>query len=398
MPHTEASWPRIAYFSPLPPTRSGISDYSRELLPALASLASVTLFVDDPHAVLPEMKSQYEIRPFSEYPTSYQQFDIPLYHLGNSHFHKNIYQTFTRFPGIVVLHDYVLHHFMAEQPTWGNISRYQRELGYNEGIKGTANGWQTYLKKTQPDLFTRPLNARVLDLSLGLIAHSQFVVTKVKEQKPNLPATQVPQIMPRQSGQPKRDKLPFPEDGIIFASIGLMTPSKQIEFALRAFAQLRATTPNAYYLFVGEIMPDVHFEQLLAELKLQNHVFHAGYVENLQDFVDWIVTADVIINLRHPTVGETSATALRAMAAGKPVIVFDHGWYTELPNQASNKIPVMDDAALLTAMQQLANSAAYRQDIGAQALQYTETVCHPQQVAQNYVDFIKMILQKYGGF
>ena len=36
----------LAYFSPLNPQPSGISDYSEELLPQLAEGADITLFVD----------------------------------------------------------------------------------------------------------------------------------------------------------------------------------------------------------------------------------------------------------------------------------------------------------------------------------------------------------------
>ena len=34
----------LAYFSPLPPARTGIADYSQELLPHLAQSAQLTLF------------------------------------------------------------------------------------------------------------------------------------------------------------------------------------------------------------------------------------------------------------------------------------------------------------------------------------------------------------------
>ncbi len=316
------------------------------------------------------------------------QFDLPLYHLGNSHFHKNIYQTCTHYPGIVILHDYVLHHFFADEQAWGSTSRYQRELAYNGLPPGTDVA----------DPFAHPLNGRLLDLSLGLIVHSQFVANKVHQQNPSLPVAHIPQLMPIQSGQNKRDELPFPDDAFIFASIGLMTTSKQIEFALRTFAQLAARNANVFYLLVGDLLPNVHLDEWIAELGLQERVFYAGYADNLQQFVDWIVTADVILNLRYPTTGETSATALRAMAAGKPIILFDHAWYGEIPAEACVQLPILDGDALLQSMEKLANSITFRQQMGAKATQYIQTVCHPQKIAQNYVDFIHLVLQKYGGF
>ena len=389
---------RIAYFSPLPPTKSGISDYSRDLLPFLAELADITLFVDNPELVLDELRDKYEVIPCSDYPSIHHHFDLPLYHLGNSRFHKNIYQTFTRFPGVVVLHDYLLHHFFSDQQAWGNIARYQRELGYCNGLEGTNFGWQRILGEADHDMFYYPLNGRVFDLGLGLIAHSQFVANKVNEKQPKLPVVHIPQPMPKQAGQTKRAALPFPEDAIIFASIGLLTFTKQLDFVLHAFAKLVQTIPDGYFLIVGDVLPDVKVEELIEELNLKDRVYCTGYANSLQDFVDWTCTADVIVNLRYPTVGETSATALRAMALGKPVIVFDHGWYAELPENASIKLPILDEDALLQCMMKLATNTEFRQQIGIEAVKYIETVCHPKEVAQHYIDFLNTIIEKYGSF
>ncbi len=380
---------RFAYFSPLPPQRSGISDYSRELLPHLAELAQITLFADDPALVVDELREGFEIRPYTDYPSMRDQFDLPVYHLGNSPFHQNIYEMMTRYPGITVLHDYVLHHFLAEQSIWGSAARYRREVGYAEGA-------QALFAPPHVDVYERPLNNRVIDLSLGVIAHSQYVVDKITTTHPDQPVAHIPQLMPRQNGEIQRDILPFPDDGIIFASIGLVTPSKQIDMTLRTFAQLAATTPDVFFLIVGDVLPSVDLEGLLAELNLRKRVYQAGYANSLQEFVDWIATADVIINLRYPTTGQTSATALRAMATGKPVVVFNHGWYAEIPAEACVQLPVMDETTLLRAMRHLADLPARRQAISEQALHYIETVCNPQQAAQAYIAFAHTILQKYG--
>jgi glycosyltransferase involved in cell wall biosynthesis len=108
--------------------------------------------------------------------------------------------------------------------------------------------------------------------------------------------------------------------------------------------------------------------------------------------VDWLHTADVVVNLRQPTVGETSAVALRAMAAGKPLIVFDHGWYSELPDGAAVKTPPGDETALLQAMMRLAGSAELRRDVGDAALAYVRDNCRPARVADAYIAFLNQLL------
>ena len=51
----------------------------------------------------------------------------------------------------------------------------------------------------------------------------------------------------------------------------------------------------------------------------------------------WALMAacDACINLRAPTMGETSGTAVRALALGKPLVVSDVGWFAELPDEVA---------------------------------------------------------------
>lgn len=377
---------RLAWFSPLPPQRSGIADYSRDLLPFVAGLAEVTLFVSDPAAVTADLRARFEIRPSSDYPAVCRWFDLPVYHLGNSPFHKHIYEMFCRYPGIAVLHDYVLHHFLADAEWWGGASRYQRELSYNG--RGAAAG----------DLALPPLNGRVLDSAVGLIVHSRFAAQKAQKRNPFLPLAHIPQPMPLQAGRSKRGELPFPPDAIIFAGVGLLAAAKQIDMALRAFARLARENSRVYYLLVGEALPEVRPEALAAELGVADRVYYAGYAADLPDFVDWVSTADAIVALRYPTTGETSAAVLRGMAAGKPVMVFNHGWYAEIPGDVCMQLPVMDEVALLREMSRLADSAALRAQIGERARRYIATVCSPPKAAAAYAAFAAQLLDLYGGF
>jgi glycosyltransferase involved in cell wall biosynthesis len=56
-----------------------------------------------------------------------------------------------------------------------------------------------------------------------------------------------------------------------------------------------------------------------------------------------MASVDVCVNLRHPTMGETSGTTIRSLSLGKPLVVSDVGWFSELPGEAALKIPVDDD-------------------------------------------------------
>jgi glycosyltransferase involved in cell wall biosynthesis len=381
----------IAYFSPLPPARSGIADYSRDLLPHLAQQATVTLFADEP--VEEELAAWFEIRPFANYPAQRWQFDATIYQMGNSDQHEAIYQMFLRYPDVLVLHDYFLHHFMAHRYAGEQFPGYVRERGYARGMRGVQAARQIPAGRPYP-LYDLPLNDRLLDLSLGVIVHSAYVRQLVVEQRPLLPVAVIPEMIAQHPGQSRRAELDWPDDAIIFASVGQITPAKQIDLALRAFAKVRQTVPQVRYLLVGEAETAVNLSQLIAELELAGAVRYLGRVDNFQAFIDWVHTADVVVNLRHPTIGETSAAALRAMAAGKPLIVFDHGWYSELPEDACAQVPPLDEAALVESMLMLAQSAAKRGEMGQAAVGYITHTCSPAQAAQAYLTFVRQLRQQ----
>ena len=85
---------RVAYYSPLPPERSGIADYSALLVPALARKVDLRI-------------ARRRRRPG-------RGVDISLYHVGNNpEAHGWIVEALCEQPGLVVLHDFVLHHLVS---------------------------------------------------------------------------------------------------------------------------------------------------------------------------------------------------------------------------------------------------------------------------------------------
>jgi glycosyltransferase involved in cell wall biosynthesis len=386
---------RLAYFTPLPPARSGIADYSRELLPYLAQLSDLTLFTDNPEAVDAALQNEYCIRSLSSYGTSRWQHDVAVYQMGNSSHHRGMYPVLLRYPGITVLHDYGLHHFLAHSTVGeGNYAAYVREMGYSLGQKGVDWAWDILYGRREHPLFEEPLNERVLDHSLGVIVHSRHVAEQLRAKRPFLPLALIPAPIEPRPGHARRAELNWPDDALIFASLGLVTASKQLEMVLRCFAALRESAPHSYFLIAGDVHPEVNLEEIIHRLDLQEWVKCTGFVTELDEFVDWIYTADVVVNLRYPSVGETSATALRALAAGRPLIVFDHGWYSELPDELCWKAPPGDETALLAAMRRLAEDTELRQAMGRAAVVYVRDEHTPAKAALQQVAFIEQVLAR----
>ncbi|NLV74055.1 MAG: glycosyltransferase family 4 protein [Chloroflexi bacterium] len=379
---------RLAFFSPLPPQRTGIAEYSYELLPYLEQLADLTLFTDDPAQVQDILRARYTILPTNAYPQQRFAFDLPIYQIGNASFHASIYDTALRYPGIAVLHDYYLHHLIAAMTVAkGENARYQREMGYHGGAKGIMRAAANIRHDKALPLFELPLAARLINSSLGIIVHSRYVRSLIRQEGHRTPIQVAPQPIDIVDPSTEcRDTLGWPPDVLIFASIGQLTATKHLDQALRAFAQVVEGFPKARYLIVGEGHPEQQkLQALVRKLKLNELVRFTGYVNDLAALQGWIAASDVVINLRYPTIGETSATALRALAAGKPLIVNDHGWYSELPDEGCWKLQTLDDGELVSAMTRLASEPTMRRNMGGDGRRYIAEHSTGTQAAQAYI-------------
>lgn len=381
---------RLAYFSPMPPSHSGIADYSTTLLPHLAELADVTVFAgtDAPEPLGLPLYSP------GEFESRRAEFDIPVYQMGNSDQHEAMYDVMLRFPGVVVLHDYFLHHFIRHH--WagrGDWVGYGREMAYALGRDGRRLAYDVRDGRAEAPLFSVPLNDRLIDAAPGLIVHSRYVADRVRSRWPDIHLSVIPHLVEARASRSLRPRLKLPDGAVLLGSFGQMTAEKQIDAALRAFSRVRTTHPDAHYLLVGEPRPDVDLDHLVSELGLAGFVHRVGRVNDLSEFEDWIHTADVVVNLRQPTVGETSGVALRALAVARPLIVYNHGWYGELPEDAAVKVAPGDDDALYRAMERLIASVELRRSMGVAGQDYIQRHCLPARVARAYVDFIWSVLE-----
>jgi hypothetical protein len=159
---------KVAYYSPLPPDRSGIADYSALLLPALAERMDVVV----------ARRGRLRRAP---------RADVALYHVGNDpQMHGWIVEALRRRPGVVVLHEFVLHHLvsgitLARGDVEGYLAALEREAGQAGRDLGLAvqQGRIEPLWESRPQDF--PLAAGVLELATGLIVHSQYVEERARE-------------------------------------------------------------------------------------------------------------------------------------------------------------------------------------------------------------------------
>jgi glycosyltransferase involved in cell wall biosynthesis len=390
---------RLAYFSPLPPARTGIADYSAELLPYLARLADVTLFSDEQSQFVDPGLAGVPVYPVGEYARHHWLYDLAIYQIGNSGYHEAIGRTLLRYPGVMVLHDYGLHQLWAGQTVAkGDAGRYAREMAYELGLSGIAWAADAVAGRRPLPHFEVPLNKRFVNTALGVIVHSRYVESLLLSRNPQERVAVVPAPIALGQAPTLRSQLGLSPDACLFGSFGVVSHTKQLEAALVAFRAVRANNPQCHYLIVGPWQAhDVDVPALVNQLGLQDAVRYTGHLGSLEEFLGWLAAVDIVVNLRYPTVGETSAVALRCLAAGRVLVVYDHGWYAELPGDTCLKLPPLDQEALNAALQRLAEDETLRTSLGQRGQSYVREHHSLQGAASAYLAFVEAVLASSGG-
>ena len=360
---------RVAYFSPLPPSTSGIADYSALLLPALGRLVEVEI-----------------VRPGRTRPVA--DADVALYHVGNDpDAHGWIVDALRRRPGVVVLHDFVIHHLVAgltigRHDGHAYLAAMEREAGVPGRLLGygVLEGRVPPLWEVRPEEF--PLAGEVLDRATAVIVHSHYVEERVREhgyegplRRIPHPAWPIPTIEPaRVSGAP------------LIGCFGHINENKRVPQLLTAFAALRRKEHDARLLLVGSESPGFDLEGRIERTGLDaTGVVREPYVEEARLW-SLMAACDACVLLRAPTMGETSGSAIRALSLGKPLVVSDVGWFAELPDEVAVKIPVGGDEeinALTAALRRLSDPAEAKA-MGAAARALVEREHDVDRVADRY--------------
>ena len=138
--------------------------------------------------------------------------------------------------------------------------------------------------------------------------------------------------------------------------------------------------PDARLLLVGS------WSSRLPAIELPPNVIRRDYVPE-DDLWRLLAACDAVVSLRWPTMGETSAAAVRALSVGKPLIVSDVGAFRELPDEVAIKVPVGDGE--VEALAQAMRVAAGNEEMGAAARQVAETEHRLDRTADLYAEALR---------
>lgn len=401
---------RIGYCSPFNPMKSGISDFSEELIWPLKEQMDVVLFTPV-KLENKKISAAFECHPLSDLDKAEVRgsLDLIVYQVGN-HLpnHGAIVEMMEKYPGILELHDLALHHFVFDKLLAGGSEAgkqaYLEKVEYCHGAWG-VQAVQPYFegKSGYPcEIYglEMTMNRHIVDLATGVIVHSDLAKQMLLPMHPGLPITVIPlhsPLGPQNMAAYQRQcrkALGLPEGKLIFGSFGLATADKRILQTLDAIHQLKDTLHEDFlYLVVGEVNPRLEIHKKIEELQLEKHVKITGFV-SLDDFGKYIGACDFCMNLRYPTRGESSAALHRMLGMGKPVVATAVGTFLEYPEDIVRKVRYDDHEQedILAQIAELASDRKRLAQLSQEARRYAQEHFSLEKNAPRYAEFFKQVL------
>lgn len=395
--------PRLAYISPLPPEASGISDYSAELLPELARHYCIEVIVAQVQVNDAWIRANCPIREVAWFRQHAHEFDRVLYHFGNSSFHSHMFGLLHDHPGVVVLHDFFLSGIVAHRDVTGeNPHGWASALLESHGWAAVAARFQA--QDTADVVYAYPANLPVLQDALGVIVHAGYSRQLAREWYGEYAADDW-QLIPlmRKPGvavdrAAARRGLGVAEDAFVVCSFGHLGPTKLNHRLLAAWlASPLATDPRCCLVFAGQNHSGDYGAELLS---CMSHAPCASRIEitgwaDMAVFRQWLAAADVGVQLRTLSRGETSAAVLDCMNYGLATVVNANGSMAELDQGAVWMLPdEFDDNQLVDALTTLWSDKQHRIELGKKAREVIAKRHNPRRCAAMYAEAIEGYYQQ----
>lgn len=394
-----AERPLLVHVCPLPPQRNGIADYAAAILERLAARYELICVVAAPEIVDPFFHDIAEVISFDDYHRIAGRLagERHLSHIGNNDDHVPILDVLSQVPGVVVLHDLTLHYMMGR---WAQ-TRFGEDRALVDVVRLLHGGRAADLAaaKLERRRVLQSIYSEVnclpffRDTARAMITHSQYGRVLLDVAGVEAPVTVIPHfaqvpdaLRHSRSRTAWRRRLRAGPDTVVFVSLGFVIPNKQIPMVLEALAAL----PGDWLYVIGGEDRDPAVRATCRRLGIEHRVVFLDYLDEA-DFDAVLAAGDVLINLRFPTSGETSGTVCRALANGLPCLVTDHGWYAELPETVTYRIPPGPGAAAeLDAVLRIAlYDPQIRAEKAAAARDYALTHLALDRVVEDYVAVIE---------
>jgi glycosyltransferase involved in cell wall biosynthesis len=408
---------RLAFLTPLPPAETGIADYSVDVLRLLSGRHEIDVFHDQEAVDGGTLPPSCRVLEASAFLDRHRQrpYDVAIYQMGNGLAHAFLYPLLAQVPGLLVLHDLVLHHSRArmflESPealaytrdpssivlrdaARPSIAAYEAEIAYSYPAQADRLA-ETHLA-TVGDLlpYAYPLFRLPVEASRLTGVHNAYMAAAIEEETPTAETARI--TMPAVASPSKpavvedlRASHGAGEGDFVVACFGLMTREKRVDVVARAVARAGAVRPRVRLWLVGATPDRRALEARLGSLGIRERTVIAGRVP-LAALPAHIEAADLVVHLRYPTARETSAALLRVLAQGRPTVMADLEHLAEVPPDAVVRADMSDDEGeVMRAILRLADRPDERVRLGRAAAAFVAREHSPERCLADYESAIE---------
>jgi glycosyltransferase involved in cell wall biosynthesis len=400
-------------FSPLPPTVSGIADYTSDLVRALAPRHDFHVFVATPEEIAAAGRERVvQVSSAHDFPWRQHRapFDLVVYQMGNASCHDFMWPYLFRYPGLVVLHDAQLHHARG----WSLLRRrrmddYRAELAFNhpalapEAAEPALAGFPGLIYYFWPMLRTVMLSAR------AVAVHSPALAADLATEFPNVPIDSIRMGVPASTATPAqiaaiRERHGLASSAIVVAAFGGVTREKGLGPLMRAAGVARRYQPALRLLVVGPTRIDFDVEAEARAAGVADILTVTGRVAD-DEIAAYLGASDVVSCLRWPSARETSASWLRALAAGRATLITElahqagfptldpRNWTTVHAQPTLDRLapvavgidPLDEGHSLAIGLKRLVSDGELRENLAAEALRYWNAGHTVEHMAADYL-------------
>lgn len=398
---------RVAFWSPVPPQLSGVADYAEDVTLGLASRPDIELEVFVDSGVLPplHLMRAARIHHHSEFERRVRQapFDVCVYQAGAALYHMYMEEAMLKHPGVLVLHD--LHWsravYVDRLHREDGRRRFRDELAELEG-EDAARKWDILVQQPENErngtqwafLDEHPMLGRLVAASSTCVTLTPEIGEELERRYPGSPRRVIPLGVSDPSGGPggfdrasARSYLDLDQRAFVVSSLGLLDAAKHLESLLDGFAELLAVRPDAVLALVG--WSDPGYQAALGrraeELGIGANVRVTGGVSR-RAFEAYAVASDVVVTLREQGLIQMSTAVMRALAAGRSLLMSDIPAWRSIPATACVRIapPPHERAQVAFALASLAGNVEQRLQLERGARAYYETTGRIEDMADQY--------------
>jgi glycosyltransferase involved in cell wall biosynthesis len=315
--------PRVALLSPLPPDRSGVADYTAATCAELGRLVDLHVFTETARPTA--LRNVATIRPLGALPHLSPGFDRVISVVGNSHFHLRIFEMLLRYGGACIAHDARMLGFYSLLGQARALAVAGKEIS-RPVTQAEMNAWLGDEGKLEA-LFL----GEIAESALPTVVHSPVTASMFSTRYGIAPAYLPfsiyrpwgPEELTQERRAMARTRLGLELSEVAIATFGFVHASKAPEECVWALEVLRRWGVPASLHFVGELelSPETaRLHPLVEELGLKQHVrFAKGYISE-QVYRDYLIGADLAVQLRTYSLGGLSGAVLDCAAAGMPTV------------------------------------------------------------------------------